>query len=88
MSEQIIKSMEQLIEIAQEHAVLKGQAAVLTSASLEAVRICTDHMDENLKLKKALSGMLFAFDDGVGRDWSADLLDYARKLTPAAEFKI
>lgn len=61
---------------------------VITGASLEAVRICTDHMDENLKLKKALSGMLFAFDDGVGRDWSADLLDYARKLTPAAEFKI
>lgn len=42
---------------------------------------------ETEDLRKALGGMLFAFDDGVGRDWSADLLDYARKLSPAAEFK-
>lgn len=42
---------------------------------------------ENESLRKALAGMLFAFDDGVGRDWSAELLDYARKLCPAAEFK-
>lgn len=38
------------------------------------------------ELIRALAGMLFAFDDGVGRDWSAPLLDYARKLTNAAEF--
>ena len=42
---------------------------------------------ENESLRKVLAGMLFAFDDGVGRDWSAELLDYARKLCPAAEFK-
>ncbi len=42
---------------------------------------------ENEALRKALGGMLFAFDDGVGRDWSAELLDHARKLCPAAEFK-
>ncbi|MNE88414.1 hypothetical protein D3C80_1857200 [compost metagenome] len=39
------------------------------------------------ELRRALGGMLFAFDDGVGQDWSRDLLDYARKLTPAVEFK-
>jgi len=42
---------------------------------------------ENESLRKALAGMLFAFDDGVGLHWSADLLDYARKLCPAEEFK-
>ncbi|MDD1977159.1 hypothetical protein [Pseudomonas tussilaginis] len=42
---------------------------------------------ENDALRKSLGGMLFAFDDGVGREWSADLLDHARKLCPAAEFK-
>ncbi|MGH8379306.1 hypothetical protein [Pseudomonas sp.] len=39
------------------------------------------------ELRRALGGMLFAFDDGVGQDWSKSLLDYARKLTPAVEFK-
>lgn len=38
------------------------------------------------ELERGLSGMLFAFDDGVGRGWSAKTLDYARKLTPAVEF--
>lgn len=38
-------------------------------------------------LETALAGMLFAFDDGVGREWSEDLLDFARKLTAAKEFK-
>jgi hypothetical protein len=38
-------------------------------------------------LERALGGMLFAFDDGVGLDWSADLLDFARKQTPTVEFK-
>ena len=42
---------------------------------------------ENEALRKALGGMLFAFDDGVGLDWSAELLDHARTLCPAAEFK-
>ena len=37
-------------------------------------------------LETALAGMLFAFDDGVGREWSEDLLDFARKLTAAKEF--
>jgi hypothetical protein len=39
------------------------------------------------ELETALGGMLFAFDDGVGRGWSEDLLDFARKLIPALEFK-
>lgn len=42
---------------------------------------------ENESLRKALSGMLFAFDDGVGHEWSAELLDHARTLCAAAEFK-
>ena len=43
--------------------------------------------EEKGNLRKALAGMLFAFDDGVGLDWPADLLDYARKLCPPEEFK-
>lgn len=39
------------------------------------------------QLNRALGGMLFAYDDGVGREWSAPLLDYARELTPAIKFK-
>ncbi|MBI6563313.1 hypothetical protein YA0745_23540 [Pseudomonas synxantha] len=39
------------------------------------------------QLERALGGMLFGFDDGVGRDWSEDLLDFARRLTSAVEFK-
>jgi hypothetical protein len=38
------------------------------------------------ELERALGGMLFAFDDGVGREWSADLLDFARKQATAVEF--
>lgn len=38
-------------------------------------------------LRVALAGMLFAFDDGVGQEWSKPLLDYARTLTPAQEYK-
>lgn len=38
-------------------------------------------------LRRALCGMLFAFDDGVGREWSQDLLDFSRQVTPAVEFK-
>lgn len=49
----------------------------------EVIRLTEEKED----LRKALAGMLFAFDDGVGLHWSADLLDYARKLCPAEEFK-
>lgn len=38
-------------------------------------------------LRVALAGMLFAFDDGVGQEWSKPLLDHARTLTPAKEYK-
>lgn len=38
------------------------------------------------EFQRVLGGMLFAYDDGVGRDWSAPLLDHARTLCPAVEF--
>lgn len=38
--------------------------------------------------EQTLGGMLFAFDDGVGREWSAPLLDFARTITPAVEFVV
>lgn len=38
-------------------------------------------------LRAALNGMLFTFEDGVGEDWSSDLLDHARTLCDAVEFK-
>ena len=39
------------------------------------------------RLRTALGGMLFAFDDGVGQGWSKEVLDFARTLTPAKEYK-
>jgi hypothetical protein len=50
----------------------------------DGVRAIVDDRD---KLRKALAGMLFAFDDGVGQDWSESLLNFARTLTPAEEYK-
>lgn len=44
-------------------------------------------VEEIRELRRALGGMLFAFDDGVGEDWSQSVLDYARRITPAVEFK-
>lgn len=44
-------------------------------------------VEEIRNLRRALGGMLFAFDDGVGEDWSQSVLDFARKVTPAIEFK-
>jgi hypothetical protein len=44
-------------------------------------------VEEIRNLRRALGGMLFAFDDGVGEDWSQSVLDYARQVTPAVEFK-
>lgn len=53
----------------------------------DALQLRLNAADQRIDdIERALGGMLFAFDDGVGRDWSADLLDYARKLTSAAEF--
>lgn len=47
-----------------------------------------DEIQQRLTVaERALGGMLFAFDDGVGREWSAPLLDFARTVTPAIEFK-
>ncbi|MCE5988492.1 hypothetical protein LVV83_15780 [Pseudomonas sp. LM20] len=43
--------------------------------------------DQCTALRRALGGMLFAFDDGVGKAWSRDLLDFSRQITPAVEFK-
>lgn len=60
----------------------------------DRAKLCEELQDEAVtsklriaRLERALGAMLFLFDDGVGRSWSADALDYARKLTPAVEFK-
>lgn len=49
----------------------------------ERLKVADQRADE---LKQALAGMLFAFDDGVGLDWSESLLDFARRLIQAKEF--
>jgi len=61
-----------------------GTDASLHQQSVEEINRLTA---ENQALRKGLSGMLFAFDDGVGRNWSAELLDHARAICPATEFK-
>lgn len=58
------------------------------TAERDALQLRLTAADERVGvLETELAGMLFAFDDGVGRDWSEELLDFARKLTPAVEFK-
>lgn len=59
---------------------------MLAAAPAPPKPIC-DEAKRIAELERALAGMLFAFDDGVGLDWSEDLLDFARKLTAAKEFK-
>jgi hypothetical protein len=39
------------------------------------------------ELENALAGMLFAFDDVVGADFSKVVLDHSRNLVKAREFK-
>lgn len=59
-----------------------------TANQRDALQLKLNEADQKIDdLKKALAGMLFAFDDGVGKDWSEDLLDFARSVTPAVEFK-
>ena len=72
--------------------VLRGRAIPADSLCGETTaryvhRKLAELADENERFRKSLAGMLFAFDDGVGLDWSAELLDHARKLCPAEEFK-
>ena len=58
------------------------------TAERDALQMRLNTADQRIDdVERALGGMLFAFDDGVGRDWSAGLLDHARKLTKAVEFK-
>lgn len=47
---------------------------------------CAPLLARIAELERVLGGMLFAFDDGVGRDWSAPLLDRARKQCKAVEY--
>lgn len=63
-----------------------GYRAMLAAAPTPPQPIY-DEAKRIAELEQALAGMLFAFDDGVGLDWSEDLLDFARKLTPAVEFQ-
>ena len=63
-------------EIAENNAKCAGELTAKLNSS-EA---------RNAELERILGGMLFAFDDGVGQDWSAPLLDYARKHCKAVEY--
>lgn len=56
-------------------------------AERDALQLRLNVADQRIdELERALGSMLFAFDDGVGREWSADLLDFARKQATAVEF--
>lgn len=58
------------------------------TAERDALQLRLNAADQRIDdIERALGGMLFAFDDGVGREWSADFFDYARKLTSAVEFE-
>lgn len=62
----------------------KPDAEFIVSSNPETVLAM---VEEIRSLRRALGGMLFAFDDGVGEDWSQSVLDFARQVTPAVEFK-
>jgi len=62
----------------------KPDAEFIASSNPETVLAM---VEEIRSLRRALGDMLFAFDDGVGEDWSQSVLDFARQVTPAVEFK-
>lgn len=66
-----------------------GEPHVHAEAHYRAARpaVVLAMIEEIRSLRRALGGMLFAFDDGVGEHWSQGVLDYARQVTPAVEFK-
>lgn len=61
--------------------------AIHTDLLAHYQRITAAMAAEVERLRTAVGGMLFAFDDGVGQEWSKELLDFVRKLTPAKEYK-
>ncbi|WP_432755313.1 hypothetical protein [Pseudomonas sp. WMBT8] len=91
MSDKIKDDLDAAIAHIRELETINRSERVTVDLAFKAINSQLGAMDalaqRALGLEKALAGMLFAFDDGVGRDWSAPLLDYARTLTPAAEFQ-
>ena len=86
---------QEIARLTAERDGLKADVKRLLEENTEIRRLCTtDHVaakeaqSELTMARELLGGMLFAFDDGVGRDWSAPLLDEARKFFPAVEFKL
>jgi hypothetical protein len=76
---------DQLLEAASAPERVRADVAVADCNDAERREVAL--LERVAELETALGGMLFAFDDGVGRDWSAPLLDHARKLCKAIEFQ-
>ncbi|NUU37619.1 hypothetical protein [Pseudomonas sp. C2B4] len=58
------------------------------SGVIDALQLRLNAADQRIdELERALGGMLFEFDDDVGREWSVDLLDFARNQAKAVELK-
>lgn len=76
-----VDALQALLTAADERA---DHNARVSAIAVEDVLLLQKRADV---LETALAGMLFAFDDGVGLDWSEDLLDFARKLVAAKEFR-
>ena len=75
-----------IAELERREAALREELDIATR-HLDRMIEAHDNAQQRLTVaEQALGGMLFAFDDGVGREWSAPLLDFARTITPAAEF--
>ena len=66
-----------------------GDPHVQAEAHYRAARpaVVLAMVEEIRNLRRALGGMLFAFDDGVGEGWSRSVLDFARQVTPPVEYK-
>jgi hypothetical protein len=78
---------EAVTKAADEITRLQAENAALLQRLNVADQRVDDLQSELTKARELLGGMLFAFDDGVGREWSAPLLDEARKFCPAVEFQ-
>lgn len=72
--------------IVERFDALRAQLANTEQSRRSLFDLSQDLEKRLAEFQRVLGGMLFAYDDGVGRDWSAPLLDHARTLCPAVEF--
>lgn len=87
--ENLVELESELAALREELAEIKESTAYRGSLLGRTEQRLADAERRNVDVERALSGLLFEFDDGVngGRDEPVAALDYARTLVDGAEFK-